>query len=71
MNLLRCQPLGEDVSDLRLSGNKLDLKMSLSDPLTSKMIDYLDMLATIVQNKIHSKIHGRDVITKESNVNMY
>ena len=44
--------------------------MTLHDKFMIKMIVYLNMLAAIMENRIGSKIHGRNIITEELNRNL-
>ena len=57
----------ESISNLRLGWDELHLGMSFYDKLTNKVIINLNVLVTIVKNKIGGKIGGRNVITKETN----
>lgn len=57
--------------NLQLSSEELHLKMTTNNHLMNKVIFHLDMFAVTVKNRIGSEICCEDVITEESNTNLY
>jgi len=69
LKIMRRETLGENVHYLRLSRNKMNLKMLASNYIMNKMIINLYMFATIIQSKIGGMIGGRNIIAKQMDKN--
>jgi hypothetical protein len=57
------QPLGENVGELRARWNMKNSSFSKGDPVTNEVKIYLDMLGSLVLNRIGGHVHSTDVVT--------
>ena len=59
----RRKTLGKNISKLILGGDELDQQITLEDPFTHKMVIYLNVFGTGMEDMIGSNSKGTNIIT--------